>query len=395
MPVRKVSRKPVEKSDGSDSAVKLALAGIENKMGRDYHVVTLKEDSNPIVGWVKTGIWPLDFLISKFRGIPLGRGLIVWGPESTGKSSLCDYFTWLFQQLDGVALRLDYDDALDEETMLRRGIDPDRVILPEPSCLEDGFDAIQGAVEGLYGEERLKKGQKLGAKGVSKNLSTPMIVLWDSLSAAPSRALAESDSADKSLVGVDARAYSSQLKKMRLIQRRRPLAMVFTAEIREKIGGMPGWGGPQHNLSGGKAVRHYPTTILKLTGKKLDKVKRKGRTVTRGMWVYVTADKARKAKIGQSSMFYISFSTRPGEGGPHQAISNLRFLKDNQLLKAKGKDGVTIRGLEDKVGVFTDKQWPEVMKKHEKAIVALLKDVLCADKDPVNMDDGGDDFEND
>lgn len=361
----------------------------------------MDQETPPVTGWIKTNIWAIDYLVGKFRGIPMGRGLVIWGPESVGKSSFADYLTLLMQRKGGIGLRLDYDDTLDPSLLKDSGVDFKRLIVPKVVTLEDGFDAMAAAIDSMYGSRSPKKEKKEKSKDDADEApaeptekagssDVPLLCIWDSINSAPPKVLAMQESAENSYVGAEARAYSIQLKRFRMLQKGRPVILLLIGEVRQKVGGMPGWGGPQDNLSGGKAMRHYPTTILKFTGCKLDKVERKGRTVVRGMWVFVSTEKARKGMRGVRARFYISFSET--RGGPDPVKSNFDFLMENKFIKPS-KGMKVIRGLEDEIGRFHQKDFRHILKEHEPKILKLLRTEMLKEADPVETDDTSADFD--
>lgn len=367
--------------------LEIAIKSINKAMNSDIAATVLSDqETNPVLGWVKTRIWALDYLISDFRGIPIGRPMTVWGPEATGKSSLFHYLMRIFQDSDFTQVYFDYDDAVDREMVERSGIDLSRIVFPTCGSLEEGFDALKAITDSFYGKrtgaKKLKRKELIDSQKDAPKLAT----LWDSLWASAPKALLEAKSAEQRLIGVEAAAYSTQFKRMRQFMRGRPMVLLFTNEAREDIGGYSPWG-PQTKQPGGRAVRHYMTTVLKLGRAGMEKRTVNGRDRTIGMWVQVTAQKARFGVMGRKSKFFLSFSK--SAGGPDPVESNFAFLKDMNFLKA-GKDKTFgIKGLSD-IPFFSKKEWPDVMKKYERKIVHMLREELCADK-VVDVDDSPED----
>lgn len=385
-PVAEPAKSPAKKSDKKDY-VAIAIKSINKAMGSDVAATVLSdEDVNPVLGWVKTRIWALDYLISDFRGIPIGRPMTVWGPEATGKSSLFHYLMRVLQSNDFTQVYFDYDDAVDREMISRSGVRTERVVFPTCGSLEEGFDTIKAVTDDFYGKhsgpKKAKKADLIKARAEAHRLA----VLWDSLWASAPKALLEAKSAESRLIGTEAAAYSAQFKRMRQFMRGRPMVLLFTNEAREDIGGYSPWG-PQTKQPGGRAVRHYMTTVLKLGRAGMEKRTIKGRERTIGMWVQVTAQKARFGVMGRKAKFFISFSK--AAGGPDPVESNFAFLKELNFLKPGPEKTVAIKGLKD-IPPFAKKDWPEVMKKHEKQILGMLKEELCTDK-VVDVDDSPED----
>jgi RecA/RadA recombinase len=292
----------------------------------------------------------------------------------------------ILQGSDFTQVYFDYDDAVDREMIARSGVRTDRVVFPSCGSLEEGFDTIKAVTDDFYGKRagprKAKKSEVLKARAAAHRLA----VLWDSLWASAPKALLEAKSAEQRLIGTEAAAYSAQFKRMRHFMRGRPMVMLFTNEAREDIGGYSPWG-PQTKQPGGRAVRHYMTTVLKLGRAGMEKRTIKGRERTIGMWVQVTAQKARFGVMGRKAKFFISFSK--ASGGPDPIESNFAFLKEMNFLKSGPDKTFGIRGLKD-ISPFSKKEWPEVMKKHEKQILGMLKEELCTDK-VVDVDDSSED----
>lgn len=374
--------KAINEKIGSSVAVSLGSVSSDSKHG-------------PVVGWVKTGIWALDWIIGDWRGIPLGRITVMWGDEGCGKSSVAQFFIKCFQRQSGVAQYVDSDNALDYEQLERGEVDLDRVVRTDVVTLEEGFDAIKGGIEGVYGKFNVSRGQakkkkrqdipdqdgdaptddgnKKSTKEVAAVPAFPMLIVYDSVSASGPRELHEEDDAEEYHIGAEARIISAQTKKMRQWIRGKPVHVILLAESRANIGAV-GRFAPQSKMAGAKALRFTPSTILRVG---FAGVIRKGERVT-GHRMYVSVDrKARLSKPGRKAEIVISYSRKPGVGGPNVAKSNLLFLDETAgLIKNRGKAGITISGLEDVVGVFKRAEWPGIMAKHGKAIRAAVKEAL-------------------
>lgn len=396
--VPSLRRKVVDKKTPKSVSVTLVdsvLSKIKQRIGNDAAAISLgtatkSQLEGSVSGWVKTGIWALDWIFGNWRGIPLGRITAIWGDEGCGKSSLSQYLIRRFQRKDGLALYLDYDNALDNDQLERGGIDLNRVIRADVVTLEEGYDAIKSGVEGMYGEiavsraggKRKKKKGSADVEDASKTVSTtlktdvPLLVVFDSVSAAGARELHEEEDAESYHVGAEARIISQQNKKLRQWIRGKPAHVILLAESRANIGAV-GKFAPQSKMAGARSLRFAPSTILRVGNAGMI---RKGDRVT-GHRMYVQVDrKARLGRPGRKAEIVISYSHKPGEGGPNPAKSNWLFLDEvAKMVKRKGEAGYTLRGLEDTVGVFKRADWPEIMRKHEKTILAAVKDRLKDD----------------
>jgi RecA/RadA recombinase len=384
------ARKP-KRTTPSVSLVGAVLASVNKRLGNEAAAVALNtvprgQHGGSVTGWVKTGIWALDWIIGDWRGIPLGRISVIWGDEGCGKSSLAQYLIGRFQRkTGGLALYLDYDNALDAEQLERGGIDLNRVIQADVVTLEEGYDAIKGGIEGMYGVtavmraggKRRKKSETVASKSEPASATTaPMLVVFDSVSAAGARDLHEEEDAESYHVGTEARVVSAQNKKLRQWIRHKPIHVILLAESRANIGGV-GRFAPQSKMAGARSLRFTPSTILKVGNAGAI---RKGERVV-GHRMYVSVDrKARLGRPGRKAEIVISYSHKPGQGGPNAALSNLLFLDEVvKIVKRKGEAGITLRGLEDVVGTFRRSEWPSVMATHEKAILTVVRERLADD----------------
>lgn len=373
------------------------LANIKNRIGNDAAAISLgratkSELEGSVSGWIKTGIWALDWIFGNWRGIPLGRITAIWGDEGCGKSSLSQYIIGCFQQQGGLALYLDYDNALDTDQLERGGIDLERVIRADVVTLEEGYDAIKSGVEGVYGGMSVtraggkRKKKKKGAAASEESTpvltglktTVPLLVVFDSVSAAGPRELHEEEDAETYHVGAEARVISQQNKKLRQWIRHKPAHVILLAESRANIGAV-GKFAPQSKMAGARSLRFAPSTILRVGN--AGAIRKGDRVIGHRMYVQVDR-KARLGRPGRKAEIVISYSHKPGEGGPNPAKSNWLFLDETvKLLKRKGEAGYTIRGLEDVVGVFNKADWPVVMQKHRKAILGAVKARLKDDDD--------------
>lgn len=395
--VDRVKRSRRSPDTASVAVVDAVVSSIRKRIGNDATAIVLgtatkSQLEGSVSGWVKTGIWALDWIIGNWRGIPLGRISVIWGDEGCGKSSLAQFLILRFQRKSGVTLYLDYDNALDNMQLSRSGVDLDRVVRADVVTLEEGYDAIRATIEGMYGPLTVARAGGKRKKGVDpkKNTDTkttqsvtvqsdvPLLVVHDSVSAAGARELYEEDDAEAYHVGAEARIISQQNKKLRQWVRGKPAHVVLLAESRANIGAV-GKFAPQSKMAGARSLRFAPSTILRVGNAGMI---RKGERVV-GHRMYIQVDrKARLGRPGRKAEIVISYSHKPGEGGPHVAKSNWLFLDEIvKIVRRKGEAGYTLQGLESQVGVFQKSAWPEIMQKHEKAILAVVKERLRDDDD--------------
>jgi len=169
-------------------------------------------------------------------GIPRGRICEIFGPESSGKTTLCLHVIANAQKAGGVAAFIDAEHALDIEYARRLGVDVDNLLVSQPDT----------------GEQALEIAEVLIRSGAVD------VVVIDSVAALVPRAEIEGEMGD-SHVGLQARLMSQALRKLTGAVNRSRTAVIFTNQIREKIGVM--FGNPE-TTTGGRALKFYASVRL-------------------------------------------------------------------------------------------------------------------------------------
>lgn len=326
-----------------------------------------------VTGWIKTGIWAVDHLIGRMRGIPLGLCGTIWGDENVGKSALSQYLIRSVQRLGGAVELFDFDGTLNPVWLRNYGCNLKDIILPDAATLEDAYDVMQSTFTHMYGPVRTIREREKELKALKD--APPLLSIIDTVAAAPVRAGMERDSAEDHVVGRKAAVLSEGNQNLRGWMRNRPAAVIFLNEVREVIGGMSRFG-VQTKMPGGRSLRFVSAWILRLTRGESIYRTRKGVKRRVGFQVIAKTGKSKYGEGHSESKFIISTHEGP-EGGPHPAMSNWLFLKDNGLIKPAGEK-VGIVGM-DNVGKFTEAEWPDVMQAHERDIRKMLRSTLYAE----------------
>ncbi|MCX5760794.1 MAG: recombinase RecA [Gemmatimonadetes bacterium] len=227
-------------------ALGLAIAQIEKsygkgaimKMGADRAVVRVEA--------IPTGAINLDAAIG-VGGIPRGRITEIYGPESSGKTTLCLHVIANAQRLGGTAAFIDAEHALDTEYAKKLGVDVDKLLISQPDTGEQALEICEilvrsGAVE---------------------------IIVIDSVAALVPKAEIEGEMGE-SHMGLQARLMSQALRKLTVAIARSKTSVVFINQLREKIGVM--FGNPE-TTTGGKALKFYAS--LRLDIRRVGPVKEK------------------------------------------------------------------------------------------------------------------------
>ena len=223
-----------EKTGERSKAVDAAILSIEKQFGRGS-IMRLGSSERQAVDVIPTGSIALDLALG-VGGIPRGRMTEIFGPESSGKTTLCQHVLAEAQKRGGVVAFIDVEHALDPGYARACGVNVDELLVSQP---DTGEDALQ------ITETLIRSG------GVD-------CVVVDSVAALVPKAEIEGDIGD-SFVGIQARLMSQALRKLAGAVNRSNTALVFTNQLREKIGVM--FGNPEVT-PGGRALKFYASVRL-------------------------------------------------------------------------------------------------------------------------------------
>jgi recombination protein RecA len=226
-----------------DRELKNALAQIEKQFGRGA-IMQLGERSALDVSGISTGALSLDIALGG-RGLPRGRIIEIFGPESSGKTTVALHAVASAQKQGGVAAFIDAEHALDPSCARRVGVDLESLLVSQPSSAEEALKIAEMLI---------------------KSNAVDIIVI-DSVAALVPRSEVEGEIGDQH-VGLQARLMSQALRILNPTISRTKTCMVFINQIRQKIGVM--FGNPE-TTSGGLALKFYSSVrldIRKVTGVK-------------------------------------------------------------------------------------------------------------------------------
>jgi len=221
-------------ADDKKKALNLAIAQIEKSCGKGS-IMRMDAKEKVRVEAVPTGAINLDAAIG-VGGIPRGRVTEIYGPESSGKTTLCLHVVANAQKMGGVAAYIDAEHALDTEYARKLGVDVESLLISQPDT----------------GEQALEICEILVRSGAVD------IVVVDSVAALVPKAEIEGDMGD-SHVGLQARLMSQALRKLTGAIARSKTIVIFINQLREKIGVM--FGNPE-TTTGGKALKFYASVRL-------------------------------------------------------------------------------------------------------------------------------------
>jgi recombination protein RecA len=215
-------------------AVDAAILAIEKQFGSGS-IMRLGSAERQQVDTIPTGSVALDLALG-VGGIPRGRITEVFGPESSGKTTLCQHVIAEAQRKGGVAAFIDVEHALDPGYARACGVNVDELLVSQPDTGEQALEITETLIR---------------SGGID-------VVVVDSVAALVPRAEIEGEMGD-SFVGIQARLMSQALRKLTGAVSRSNTSLVFTNQLREKIGVM--FGNPE-TTPGGRALKFYASVRL-------------------------------------------------------------------------------------------------------------------------------------
>ena len=244
-----------------DKALELALAQIDKQFGKGS-VMRLGEEDRPPIAFIPTGSIALDVALG-IGGYPRGRIVEIYGPESSGKTTVALHAVANAQRAGGIAAFIDAEHALDPEYAKALGVDTDALLVSQPDT----------------GEQALEIADMLIRSGALD------ILVIDSVAALVPRAEIEGEMGD-SHVGLQARLMSQALRKITGALSNSGTTAVFINQLREKIGVM--FGSPE-TTTGGKALKFYAS--VRLDVRRIETMKDAGEAVGNRTRVKVVKNK--------------------------------------------------------------------------------------------------------
>lgn len=226
---------PVVVATDKKKALDLALAQIEKQHGKNA-VMYLGQEAEPLDKEViSTGSIGLDMALG-IGGLPRGRIIEIYGPESSGKTTLALHAVASAQANGGIAAFIDAEHALDPVYAAALGVDVDSLLVSQPDS----------------GDQGLEIAEQLARSGALD------IIVIDSVAALVPRAEIEGDMGD-SFVGLHARLMSQALRKLAGVISKSKCAAIFINQLREKVGVM--YGSPEVT-TGGRALKFYSSVRI-------------------------------------------------------------------------------------------------------------------------------------
>jgi recombination protein RecA len=222
-------------SDERRKMLELAIAQIEKDHGKGYIMRLGSRDVLVPVSVIPTGALSLDLALG-VGGVPRGRVIEIFGPESGGKTTMTLHIIAQAQKMGGTAAFIDAEHALDPSYARKLGVDVDNLLVSQPDNGEQALEIVETLI---------------ASNGVD-------VVVVDSVAALVPRAELEGDMGDPQM-GLQARLMSQALRKLTAKVSRSNTCLIFINQIREKIGVM--FGNPE-TTTGGRALKFYSSVRL-------------------------------------------------------------------------------------------------------------------------------------
>ena len=228
--------------DEKKSALKAAMAQIEKNFGKGA-IMRMGDHERPKIATVSSGAISIDLALG--GGIPRGRIVEIYGPESSGKTTLTLHATAEFQKAGGTVAFVDAEHALDPEYAAKIGVDIENLLLSQPDSGEQALEITEALV---------------------RSGSVDLIVV-DSVAALTPRSEIEGNMGDVQM-GSQARLMSQALRKLTAISSKMGTTIIFINQIRMKIGIV--FGNPE-TTTGGNALKFYSSLRIEVRkGKKIE-----------------------------------------------------------------------------------------------------------------------------
>lgn len=358
-------------------AIEAAMGQIEKQFGKGS-IMKLGDDAHLNVESIPTGCLDLDIALG-IGGIPRGRIIEVYGPESSGKTTVALHMIAEAQKLGGIAAFIDAEHALDPQYAKKIGVDIDNLIVSQPDTGEQALEITEALVRS----------------------NAVDIVVVDSVAALVPRAEIEGEMGD-SHIGLQARLMSQALRKLTASISKSHCAVVFINQLREKVGVM--FGSPEVT-PGGRALKFYSS--VRLDVRKTDTIKNGDEFMGSRTRIKVTKNKVappfrqaefdimynggisregniidvgvKESIVGKSGAWFYYGETRLGQGRENAK----NYLKENPelafLLENKIREKHNLPMLKDIMGL----EKPEVVEKPAKAprLTKAVKAAQAEDED--------------
>jgi recombination protein RecA len=251
---------PASAGSGKSQALQLAVSQIEKQFGKGS-IMRLGESHAVDVETIPTGSISLDLALG--GGIPKGRVIEIYGPESSGKTTVCLHAVAEVQRSGGTAAYVDAEHALDPAYAKRIGVDTDNLLLSQPDSGEQALEVVETLVRS----------------------NAVDIIVVDSVAALVPQAEIEGDMGDAHM-GLQARLMSQALRKLTGVINKTKCTVIFVNQLRMKIGVM--FGNPE-TTTGGNALKFYASVRMDI--RRISQIKQGDKVIGNHVRVKVVKNK--------------------------------------------------------------------------------------------------------
>ncbi len=351
-------KRPDPKEQDKKKALQMALSQIDKDFGKGA-VMRLGENVNMDVESIPTGILPLD-IATGIGGLPRGRIVEIFGPESSGKTTVALHIIASAQQNGGEVAFIDAEHALDPIYAKKIGVDIDSLLVSQPDTGEQALQITEALV---------------------RSNAIDVIVI-DSVAALTPRQEIEGDIGD-SHMGTQARLMSQALRKLTSIISKSNTIAIFINQLREKVGIM--FGNPE-TTTGGRALKFYSS--MRIDVRRVETLKNSGEAIGNKTKAKIVKNKvAPPFKEAEFDIIY-------GEG-----VSKAACILDMAVkFDIVEKSGAWYNYNDDRIGQGKEnakqyiKENPELMNELEQLIRERMKQEALVDPDERLFDKDDDDF---
>ncbi len=261
MAVKEKDTETIAVSDEKNKALKLAIEKIEKDFGKGS-IMKLGDKTAVACEAIPTGALALDIALG-IGGVPRGRVIEIYGPESSGKTTLAQHIVAECQKRGGIAAFIDAEHALDPEYARNLGVNVDELLISQPDTGEQALEIAEELVRS----------------------SAVDVVVIDSVAALVPKAEIEGAMEDQQM-GLQARLMSKALRKLTGIVGKTNTTVIFINQLRQKIGVM--YGNPE-TTTGGNALKYYSSVRLDI--RRCDSVKKDDKDIGNRVRVKVVKNK--------------------------------------------------------------------------------------------------------
>jgi recombination protein RecA len=335
----KTSNGPSEGSQKME-AVKLAMEQIEKQYGRGSIMRFGDTGQRFDISVISTGCLPLDLALG-VGGVPRGRIIEIYGPEASGKTTVCLSIIAQAQKHNGVAAFIDAEHALDPLWAERIGVKLDELLISQPDTGEQALEIAESLIR---------------SGGID-------VLVIDSVAALVPRAEIEGDMGD-SVMGLQARLMSQALRKLTAVISKSKTVVIFTNQLRQKIGVM--FGNPE-TTTGGLALKFYASVRMDI--RKIESLKEGDRVVG-------SRHRAKIVKNKVSSPFRIAEFDVMGDTGISREGGIMDVGVEMNIIQKSGaffRYGELMLGQGKQAATILLKEKPELAKKIVDEIMAKSK----------------------